>query len=95
MFTKGRIFALAAATAGILAVSAPMASAACVTNSNGAGGGTQTGLVNVGNVQVNPVVCGDSVQLPVNVLPVTATVPVLNVGPVTTTPDQTASSASC
>ncbi|MCL2582992.1 MAG: hypothetical protein FWE35_11105 [Streptosporangiales bacterium] len=95
MFTKGRIFGLATVTAGILALSAPMASAACVTNSNGTGGGTQTGLVNVGNVQVNPVVCGDNVQVPVNAVPVTATVPVLNGGPVTTTPDQTSGTASC
>lgn len=95
MFMKGRIFGIAAATAGILAFSAPLASAACVTNSNGSGGGTQTGLVNVGNVQVNPVVCGDNVQVPVNVVPVNATVPVLNLGPVTTTPDDNSGTAGC
>lgn len=95
MFTKGRIFALTAATAGILALSAPLASAACVTNSNGSGGGTQTGLVNVGNVEVNPVVCGDNVQLPLNVVPVNATVPVLNGGPVGVTPNDNTGTASC
>lgn len=95
MFTKGRIIALTAATAGILALGAPMASAACVTNSNGAGGGTGVGLVNVSGNQVNPVVCGNNVQVPVNAVPVNATVPVLNLAPVTTTPNATSGGAGC
>jgi hypothetical protein len=95
MFTKGRIFALAAATTSILALGAPMASAACVSSSNGAGGGTGVGLVNISGNQINPVICGNTIQVPVNAVPVTVTVPALNLGPVTTMPNATSGSAGC
>ena len=75
MFTKGRVFALAATTIGLVGVGAPMASASSVTSNDV--GSTGVGLINVSGNQINPVVCGNTIQVPVNALAVNANVPVI------------------
>jgi hypothetical protein len=92
MFTKGRVFALAATAIGFVAVGAPMASAACITNNDV--GSTGVGLINVSGNQINPTICGNTIQVPVNVLSIPAQIPVLNIASPSST-DSSAGKSSC
>jgi hypothetical protein len=61
MFGKSRTLALAVATAGLIGIAAPMASAA-----TGPTGGDSGGLVNLSHIQVPVQLCNDNV--PVNII---------------------------